>query len=95
VLVHWVRISNVKITDQAEAARDLEFKNVALHPGLCIKRLSWPRGIQKTGKLYSSLTIYLASPGMANRVIEQGLVGERGGEYGRTVSDWMRISSVL
>lgn len=74
MLVHGVRISNVKTTDQAEAARDLEFKNAALHPGLCIKWLSWPRGIQKTGKLYTSLTIYLTAPGMANRVIEQGLV---------------------
>jgi hypothetical protein len=74
VLVHGVRISKVDTTKQAEAAKDLEFQNASLHPGLCIKRLSWPRGIQKTGKLNSSLTVFLTSPEMANRVIEQGLV---------------------
>jgi hypothetical protein len=74
VLVHGVRISNVKTTDQAAAARDLEFQSVSLHPGLCIQRLLWPRGIQKTEKLYLSLTIYLTSPAIANKVIKQGLV---------------------
>ena len=74
VLVHRVRISKVDTTKQVEAAKDLEGQNASLHPGLCIKQLSWPRGIQKSGKLSSSLTVFLASPEMANRVIEQGLV---------------------
>jgi hypothetical protein len=74
VLVHGVRISRVDTTKQAEAAKDLESQNASLYPGLYIKRLSWPRGIQKTGKLNSSLTVFLTSPEMANRVIEQGLV---------------------
>jgi hypothetical protein len=58
-------------------AKDLELQNASLHPGLCIKRLSWPRGIQKTRKLNSSLTVFLTSPEMANRVIEQRLVESR------------------
>jgi hypothetical protein len=77
VLVHRVCISKVDTTKKAEAARDLESQNVSLYPGLCIKQLSWPRGIQKSEKLSLSLTIFLTSPEMANRVIEQGLVESR------------------
>ena len=69
MLVHGVWISNVQTIDQAIAARDLEFQNAALHPRLYIKQLSWPRGIQKTKKLYLSLIVYLTSLGMANKVI--------------------------
>jgi hypothetical protein len=78
VLVHGVRISNIKTTDQKAAARHIELQNATLHPGLCVRRASWPRGIQNSGKRYSSLTIYLTSPETANRVVEKGLV--RGGE---------------
>jgi hypothetical protein len=74
VLVHRFRISKVDTTKQAEAARDLESQNASLHLKLCIKQLSWPRGIQKSGKLSLSLTIFLTSLEMANKVIEQGLV---------------------
>jgi hypothetical protein len=77
VLVHGVCVSRVDTTKQAEAARDLELQNAALYPGLCIGQLSWPRGIQKTGKLSLSLTVFLASPEMANKVIEQRLVESR------------------
>jgi hypothetical protein len=77
VLVYGVHISRVDTTKQTEAARDLELQNVSLHPGLCIKRLSWPRGIQKTEKLSLSLMVFLTSPEMANRVIEQRLVESR------------------
>jgi hypothetical protein len=68
VLVHGVRVSRVDPTKQAEAARDPESQNASLHPGLCIERLSWPRGIQKIRKLSSSLTVFLTSPEMANTV---------------------------
>jgi hypothetical protein len=78
VLVHGVRISNIKTTDQKAAARHIESQNATLHPGLCVRCVSWPRGIQNSGKRYSSLTIYLTSPEMANRVIENRLV--EGGE---------------
>jgi len=77
VLVHKVRISKVDTTKQAKAAKDLEFQNASLHLGLCIKQLSWPRGIQKSGKLNSSLMVFLTSPEIANKVIEQGLVESR------------------
>ena len=77
VLVHGVRISKVDTTKQAEAAKDLEFQNASLHPGLCIKWLSWPRGIQKSGKLNLSLMVFLTSPEMVNKIIKQGLVESR------------------
>jgi hypothetical protein len=43
-----------------------------LHPGLKIRRVAWPRGIQGTGKQYSSLQVFLTSPEMANQVIRRG-----------------------
>lgn len=52
--------------------------NTKLHRSLRIARVSRPRGIHKSGKAYSSLTVYLTSPEMANQVIEGGLV--KGGE---------------
>jgi hypothetical protein len=78
VLVHGVQISRVKTTDQRVAARHIESQNASLHPGLCVKRSSWPRGVHTSGEKYSSLTVYLTTPEMANRVIEKGLV--EGGE---------------
>jgi hypothetical protein len=77
VFVYRVCVSRVDTTKQAETARDLELQNVALHPGLCIGQLSWLRGIQKTGKLSLSLTVFLALSEMANKVIEQRLVESR------------------
>ena len=74
VLVYKVCISKVDKIKQAEAARDLECQNASLHPRLCIKRLSWPRGIQKLEKLSLSLTVFLTSLEIANKVIEQRLV---------------------
>jgi hypothetical protein len=77
VLVHRVCISRVDTTKQTEAAKDLELQNASLHPGLCIKQLSWPREIQKTEKLNLSFTVFLTLPEMVNRVIEQRLVESR------------------
>ena len=78
VLVHGVRISRVNTTNQKEAIRSLESQNSKLHTGLKIARVAWPRGISKTGKEYSSLTVFLSSPEAANAVITRGFV--EGGE---------------
>jgi hypothetical protein len=78
VLVHGVRISRVKTTNQKDAIRSLEAQNGKLHTGLKIARVAWPRGVGKTGKEYSSLTVFLSSPEAANAVITRGFV--EGGE---------------
>jgi hypothetical protein len=78
VLVHGVRLNQVDTTKQAKAARDLEFQNASLHPGLRIERLAWPRGIHQTGKKSSSLIVFLTSPQAANKAIREGFV--EGGE---------------
>jgi hypothetical protein len=78
VMVHGVRISRVNTTNQKEAIHLLESQNSKLHTGLRIVRVAWPRGISKTGKEYSSLTVFLSSPEAANAVITRGFV--EGGE---------------
>lgn len=75
VLVHGVRLSKVDTTKQSAAARDLEYQNASLHPGLRIERVAWPRGIRKDQqKKSSSLTVFLTSPEAANKVIREGLL---------------------
>ena len=78
MLVHRVKISRVNTTNQKEAIRSLESQNGKLHTGLKIVRVAWPRGVGKTGKEYSSLTVFLLSPEAANMVITRGFV--EGGE---------------
>ena len=78
VFVHGVRISRVNTTNQKEAIRSLESQNSKLHTGLKIVRVAWPRGMGKTRKKYSSLTVFLSSPEAANAVINKGFV--EGGE---------------
>lgn len=78
VMVHGVRISRVNTTNQKEAIRSLESQNSKLHTGLKIVRVAWPRGVNKTGKEHSSLTVFLSSPEAANAVITRGFV--EGGE---------------
>jgi len=78
VLVHGVRISRVKTTNQKEAIQSLEEQNRKLHTGLKIARVAWPRGVHNSGKEYSSLTVFLSSPEAANEVITRGFM--EGGE---------------
>jgi hypothetical protein len=78
VFVHVVKISRVKTTNQKEAISSLEAQNSKLHTGLKIVQVAWPCGIGKTGKEYSSLTVFFSSPEVANVVITQGFV--EGGE---------------
>jgi len=56
----------------------LERQNVSLYLGLSVVKALWPRGLSKSRKVYSTLTIFLTSPEAANRVIDRGLV--KGGE---------------
>ena len=78
VLVHGVRISRVKTTNQKEAIKSLKEQNSKLYPRLKIARAVWPRGVLNSGKEYSSLILFLSSPEAANRVITQGFM--EGGE---------------
>src|SRR4030088_5464 len=57
MLVHGVQISSVKTTDQKAAIQHIESQNAILHLGLYVKCASWPRGVQNSGKRYSSLTV--------------------------------------
>jgi hypothetical protein len=74
VLVHGVKVSRINTADQKRAVELLQEQNTKLHGNLRIARVSWPRGIYGSGKVYSSLTIFLASPEAANQVINSGLV---------------------
>jgi hypothetical protein len=78
VLVHGVKVSRVKTTNQKEAIQSLEAQNNKLHTGLKIVQVAWPRGVSNSGKEYSSLTVFLSSPEAANKVITHGFV--EGGE---------------
>lgn len=69
MLIHRVRISRVNTTNQKEAIRSLKAHNSKLHTRLKIARVAWPCRIGKTGKEYSSLTVFLSSPKAANAVI--------------------------
>ena len=67
-MVHGVRISRVNTTNQKGK----------LHTELKIVRVAGPRGVNKTCREHSSLTVFLSSLEAANAVITRGFV--EGGE---------------
>ena len=72
VVAHGIRLTRVNTASQAEAIADLERQNRALHQGLRIERLTWPRSAE--GKPASSLHIDLMCPKAANRLLDEGLL---------------------
>lgn len=83
VMVNGVRLQNVDTTKQKEAIKLLEEQNQKLHPGLAILRVTWPRGVLRTEKRFSSLTVFVGTPERANQLIQKGFV--EGGEVKDTV----------
>ena len=83
VMVQGVLLKNIDTTKQAEAIKALEEQNQGLHPGLAILRVAWPRGIHRTTKYRSSLTVFVGSPERANQLIHKGVV--EGGEVKNVV----------
>ena len=63
VRVHGIRVSRVNTANKKAAATALEDQNRVLHPGLAISRVSWPRGLAKSGKSFSTLYSFSYYPG--------------------------------
>ena len=72
VMAHGIRVARVNTTNQASAIVEIERQNRALHPGLKIERVSWPKTVE--GKPVSTLHLDLFCPMAANRLLEKGLL---------------------
>ena len=74
VLVHGVEIQNVDTSDLKAAIRHLIEQNKALHPGLEILKVNWPRKVYKSGKKFLSVIVGVATKEQANRLIREGFI---------------------
>lgn len=79
LLVHGVCIAAVDTTDQKKVIEEISRKNRVLHPGLEIRKITWPKWATRekapgVPKKYSSLLIEVATAEMGNRILEEGLI---------------------
>ena len=72
VMAHGIQVARVNTSNQASAIAEIERQNHALHPGLKIERVLWPKTAE--GKPVSTLHLDLFCPMAANRLLEEGLL---------------------
>ncbi|KAI9752896.1 MAG: hypothetical protein M1815_000227 [Lichina confinis] len=72
MMAHGIQVASVDTARQDEAIKLLERQNRALHSGLKIKHLTWPRSAD--GKQFSTLLIDTYCPMVANWLIDEGLL---------------------
>ena len=73
VVAHEVSIYKVNPENKEASIQYLVDKNRSAFPGLSIKWISWLRAPQES-KSVASLIIEVADPGVANRMIDEGIV---------------------
>lgn len=74
VMVPGVRMRAVDTSQQEEAIQHLQTINAGLHQELKITRVGWSTRATREGKTFSSLSVDVETPAMANKLINQGIL---------------------